>query len=153
MSPGDLRELFATWLRCQEQLEALGIRSLDDYAEFLYAHALQGDRTGRGTRGTDVVSPAFGRVQVKHRRLPRSKRLEERLHCRNMECGGFDALGAVIFHNDCSIKYGLIIKHDDVWPAIESHQDVEKKISFQQFASLPNAIDVTEKLRQVLHEL
>ena len=148
-----LRQLVLNLLQAYEALQPYGICSLSDFAEFLFERALLGTRERRGKKGFDVLAPMYGRVQVKYRQLPSDGRIEQRLHCGNMDSDSFDYLGAVIFNTDFSIKSGLLISRAAVWATIDACQDREKKIPYQSIASLGGAIDLTNRLRRALAEL
>ncbi len=146
----ELRELLVAYLYAMERLRPYGIESIADFAEFLFASALGGERVGRGKKGHDVIVPKMGRVQVKERRLPADGRKEERLHLKNMECSSCDFLGAVIFENDFGIKKATLVPHKIVWQVILRHPDPERKVRFDLIAGLPGAEDMTERLRKIL---
>src|SRR5881409_2028364 len=99
-----LRQLIVEYLSALEGLRPYGIESLSDYAEYAFEKALGGKRVPRGAKGHDVIVPKLGRLQVKERRLPADARIEERLHFRNLCEDSCDHVGAVIFHNDYTVK-------------------------------------------------
>jgi hypothetical protein len=150
LAPGDILSRVRALLQTIESLREYDIQTLADYAEFLFAKALRGERHRRGHKGCDVTCDAYGRVQVKHRLLPRDGRIEERLHCRNLDPLAFDTLGAVIFNTDATVKKALVVRQADMWTVYQSTADPDKKISYAKFAALPAATDMTAALRQVL---
>lgn len=146
----ELRNLLSDYLAALERLRPFAIQSLSDYAEYVFAQAFNGKRGTRGQKGHDVLVPNLGRVQVKQRCLPADGRIEERLHCRNIACDSCDYVGAVIFNNDLTIRKATLVPHAEVWKLIADHPDPEKKIRFDLVASLPGAVNVTDRLRHVI---
>jgi len=145
-----LRQLISDYLAALEKLRPYGIESLCDYAEYAFERALGGKRVARGLKGHDVVVPRLGRVQVKERRLPADGRIEERLHLLNVTKSSCDHVGAIIFNNDYTVKKATLVPHPQVWTLLCAHPDPEKKVKFDLLARLPGAIDLTDRLRQVL---
>jgi hypothetical protein len=146
----ELRRLLSEYVASLEALRPYGIENLCDYAEYAFEKALDGRRESRNKKGHDVICTQYGRVQVKERRLPADGRVEERLHLGNVKPNSCDYVGAVIFHNDYRVKKATLVAHAEVWRLMETHPDPEKKVKFDLLASLPGAIDMTARLREVL---
>lgn len=119
------------------------------FAELVFAAAFSTELEEPFNPGYDIRTREHGRVQVKCRRLPADGRREERLHLRDMEPGSFDYLGAVIFNNDWTVKSGALIPANVVWQLIHLHDYNQGKIPYIEVRSLPGAVDVADRLRQV----
>jgi hypothetical protein len=127
-------------------LREYGIRDAPDYAEVLIAEALLGDRVvSRVTKGHEVLSEKFGRVEVKCRQLPPDGRIEERVEISASKEVGFDHLALVIFHTDFSVKGAVIVPYAVVWKLASQHQ--YNRLSYAQACQLAGAVDVTAIVR------
>lgn len=153
MSDKSIRQLLQVFLAASEMLEARGIAGLKDLAEVLFAKALLGERMPPNYRGFDVQAPMYGRIQVKHRHLKLHGRMEDRLHCGNLDAAAFDYLGAVIFNTDCSVYSALLVSREALWSAFTAHPDPEKKMKFREIAQLPGCIDVSDRITRALESL
>lgn len=146
-----LRELVLAYLQIHHELRQYNISGTTEYAEFLFELSMAGKRAVRGTRGYDLIAPRFGRVQVKCRVLPADGRIEERMHCKNVE-DEFDHLGAVVFNNDLTVRQAVVATRDDVVRLIGECRDPEKKIAFKRFLKLSHSVDFTDRLRNALRD-
>lgn len=127
----------------REQLREHQIRDVADYAEVLVAEALGGQREQSAvTKGFDVVTHAYGRVEVKCRQLPADGRVEARVAVSASKANGFDHLAIVIFHPDFEVKGATVVPYRSVWPHVASSK--YDRISFNHAAQLPGAHDITD---------
>jgi len=123
-------------------LSEYGIRDTPDYAEVLVAEALEGERIQSGVnQGYDVLSPRYGRVEVKCRKLPTDGRQEERVDIRNTKADGFDYLAIVVFFPDYSAKGAILVPYSEVWPIIDSRK--YRRISYGEACQLESVVDIT----------
>lgn len=128
-------------------LRKYGIRAASDYAEVLVAEALQGKRVlSRVTKGHDVTSPVYGRVEVKCRQLPADGRMEERVEVSPSKETGFDFLAIVIFNVDFTVKGATLMPYAAVWDLVV-HQHYNR-ISYPQAMLIDNALDITRDVRK-----
>lgn len=129
----------------RENLREHGIRDAADYAEVLIAQAVNGERVAsRVTKGHDVVSSQFGRIEVKCRQLPPDGRIEERVEISVAKESGFDHLAVVIFQPDFSVKGAVVVPYASVWELARNHQ--YNRISYPQACALAGAIDITSSV-------
>ena len=127
----------------RDYLAESGIRDTADYAEVLVAEALGAERTQSGVnQGYDVLSPQYGRVEVKHRVLPTDGRQEERVDIRNTKADGFDYLAIVVFFTDYSVKGAVLVPYSQVWPIINARK--YRRISFSEARQLESVVDIIE---------
>lgn len=121
------------------------IRDVPDYAEQIVAEALDGQRRSNSVaKGYDVLTPTYGRVEVKFRQLPNDGRVEERVALSNAKEGEFDYLAIVIFQVDFSIRGVVLVPFHEAWPFVESSP--YNRISYTQACSCPGAIDITDEV-------
>ena len=105
----------------RERLHEHGIRDASDYAEVLIAEVLRGRRMASGvTKGHDIISPKFGRVEVKCRHQMGD--VEERVEVSSAKEAGFDHLAIVVFRSDFAVKGAIIVPYAAVWKLVQSHQ-------------------------------
>jgi hypothetical protein len=124
-----------------------GIRGVSDYAEQIVAEALEGSReTNRITKGYDLVSPHYGRVEVKFRQLPANGRLEERVSLSDAKEGAFDHLAIVIVDAGFTVKGAVLAPFHEAWRIVNANP--YNRISYSQACACPDAIDITAKAAQ-----
>ena len=129
----------------RQSLREHGIREASDYAEVLIAEVLRGRRAASGvTKGHDVVSNKFGRVEVKCRQLPIDGRIEERVDLSPAKEAGFDHLAIVVFRPDFTVKGAVVVPYKAVWELVRRHQ--YNRITYQHARSLDGAIDITAEV-------
>jgi len=129
----------------RELLRQHRIRDAADYAEVLVAEALGGERETSGvTRGFDVFSPEYRRVEVKCRQLPSDGRVEERVEVGASKEEGFDHLAIVIFYPDFQVKGAVLVPYRSVWRHVGSSE--YNRISYGLACQLPGAIDITAEV-------
>lgn len=130
------------------QLREFGIRDASDYAEALIAEVVDGQRlASRITKGHDVISEGYGRIEIKCRQLPVDGRLEERVEVSAGKEGGFDHLAMVIFYPDFDVKGAVIVPYAAVWEF--TTRQLYSRISYSQARVLPGAIDISAAVREV----
>lgn len=108
-----LRDLLTQFVVAREELERYGIRDSGDYAEVLVAKALRGSRNSSGVeRGFDLLTPEYGRVEVRSRILPRDGRRETRIRVEEKKWNHFAWLAGVIFEPSLSVHAAYLLPHD-----------------------------------------
>jgi hypothetical protein len=108
-----IRSLLTELADIRKRLSVYGIRNEGGYAELLVEKALNGSRHKSGVeKGSDLVAPDYGRVEVRSRTLPLDGRKEARLNLPHMKRGGFDWFAGVVFNSDLSVKVGFLLPHD-----------------------------------------
>jgi len=128
-------------------LRKYGIRDASDYAEVLIAEALNGERVAsRVTKGHDVISPVYGRVEVKCRQLPIDGRIEEGVEISASKEAGFDFLAILIFNADFTVKGAALIPYEAVWNLVRVQK--YNRIGFSQAIQISGAIDITHDVRR-----
>jgi hypothetical protein len=134
-SLGSRCELMSQLRAVRQLLLPFGIRDAADYAEVLVAEALGGKRLSRINKGHDVVTTAYGRVEVKCRQLPSGGRIEERVEIGTGKEGGFEFLAVVIFRPDFSVKGAVLIPYAAVWEIVAAQK--YGRISYSQACRPP----------------
>jgi hypothetical protein len=108
-----LRECLVQFVTAREMLKPFGVRDTGDYAEILVAKALDGTRNISGVeRGYDVVTPGYGRVEVRSRTLPGDGRNETRIRVPDEKWGQFSWLAGVIFEPALAVYAAYLLPHD-----------------------------------------
>jgi hypothetical protein len=126
-------------------LRAHSIRDASDYAEVLIAEVLRGKRVAsRVTKGHDVITSKFGRVEVKCRQLSADGRIEQRVEVSATKESGFDHLAIVIFLPNFDVKGAVIVPYSTVWEVVRCHQ--YNRISYGHARLLNGAIDITAEV-------
>lgn len=127
----------------RKKLSDHGIRDESGYAEMLVAEALGGKRHSSGVeKGSDLLAPEYGRVEVRSRTLPLDGRNEARLNLPEKKRGEFDWFAGVVFSSDLSINTAFLLCHEDAWECASKNKrnDVTFKNAklCSSFLLLPN---------------
>lgn len=138
-----IRALLVELASVRRKLAEHGIRNEGGYAEMLVAEALNGQRHSSGVvKGSDLVAPEYGRVEVRSRTLPLDGRNEARFNLPEKKRGEFDWLAGVIFNSDLSVKDAFLLPHDAAWECASLNQrnDITLKNAKiqKEFQKLPN---------------
>jgi hypothetical protein len=138
-----IRELLNELASLRKKLSEHGIRDESGYAEMLVAEALKGVRHSSGVqKGSDLLAPEFGRVEVRSRTLPLDGRHEARLNLPAKKRGEFDWFAGIVFNSDLSINHAFLLPHDEAWVCASQNKrnDITHKNakSCNGFLPLPN---------------
>ena len=138
-----IRELLNELASVRRKLSEYGIRDESGYAEMLVAEALNGKRHSSGVeKGSDLLAPEFGRVEVRSRTLPLDGRNEARLNLPAKKRDGFDWFAGIVFNSDLTINHAFLLPHDEAWECASKNRrnDVTLKNAelCSSFTPLPN---------------
>lgn len=116
---GSIHQLICLQAQVIDELRKRGVvrtnnNPIGDYAEYLFAHAMNWTLSGNSTSGHDAVCTQGVRYQIKARRLGLANASRQLGAIRKLESQQFEYLAAILFKADFSILRAVIIPHDIV---------------------------------------
>jgi hypothetical protein len=156
----DMLETMTTSALLQLQADILGelrrrevIRSSNnptgDYAELLFARAMEWTLNGNSSADADAVDSAGNRFQIKSRRLTKENASRQLGFMRRLPDRPFDYLAAVLFNDRFIVQRAAIIPLDLVTAkcAFVASVNAWRFILRDEVWSWDGVVDVTETLR------
>jgi hypothetical protein len=147
----DAREMYAT-MRDAECIKRHFVISLDKLAEILTALCTDGDIAARNSKGYDVHSQAFGKIEVKSRLLGTDGRFP-RISLSPNKMTGADSFIAVRWTAQFELYSAIMLSRAAVQPLFETRLQTSGKtahISWSQWLAAKGAIDFTSRFLDVL---
>ncbi len=117
------------------------------YAELLVAGALQGLIQPTNNPKFDLLTPDYGRVEVKNR-VDGTDTTQNRTNFGRYCTGDFDHAAIVILASDYRIKAGILLPCESTLRLVRPHGHVK----WEDAATRAEAIDITATLRRVSGE-
>ena len=121
-----------------------------DYAETLFSRTFGWDLESNSSAGYDAKDENGTRYQIKCRRVTTRNKSRQMSALRNLLKDPFDILAAVLLDENFSVSRAALIPIDAVINAstYSQHVKAHRFILSDSVWSIPNVVDVTEKLRE-----
>lgn len=146
LKPATARELLATYELILRELRDRNVVRTNDapagqYAEWLAHRVLGGELANNAVKSYDLITPSFGKVQVKARVMRAGKSKERQLS--PFRSFDFDHALVLLFADDYSVLEAVLLPADLVQANAVYREHVNGHVCFARPELMKQGIDVT----------